>query len=154
MSGRGSTRDPKRARLAWPLRIFLPCWRQKLKWGFVTGGVVCFSLLVSYGFMHEHMPVLCAGLSIAVAIQFMAPLPVTERGAACHEPGRAIPLVEALIRALEETPQVLPEPAPVLADLCFLLERLREAQAEQARFCLLPSNTWSGLIEANLGLYL
>ncbi|WP_395807610.1 hypothetical protein [Archangium minus] len=175
--------------------------------------VICLSLLIFYGFMHEYIPVLCAGLSTAVALylgylyvafllgkpettqvaldrrvpmgtrltrdsgrmltlygeeldrlavasgypplsQFMAPLPVTSRGAACHEPESAIPLVEALIRALEEAPQTLPESSPLLVDLHGLLGRLREAQAGQARFCLIPSDTWSGLIEDNLGLYL
>ena len=197
--------------LASPYREYLRA--KKVTWGFVTVGVICFCLLIFHGFMNERIPVLCAGLSTAVAIylgylyvallllepektqvatdrplpvrarltpdsgrrltlygeeldrlavtagfpplsQFMAPLPVPSRGAACHEPASAIPLVEALIRALEATPQTLPEPAPLLADLQYLLERLHEAQSAQARFCLIPSDTWSGLAETNLGLYL
>ncbi|WNG16600.1 hypothetical protein [Cystobacter fuscus] len=197
--------------LASPYREFLRA--TKITWGFVTAGAICFSLLLFHGFMNEDVPVLCAGLSTAVAIylgclyvasllakpekiqvafdrrlpvsarrtpeggrmltlygeeldrlavasgfsplsQFMAPLPVPRQGAACHEPASAIPLVEALIRALEESPQTLPESALLLVDLRYLLERLREARSAQARFCLIPSDTWSGLVETNLGLHL
>ncbi len=51
--------------LALPYRQFLR--RTKLRWACVTAGVLFFAQWMVNGFLNEKAPVLCAGLSTAVA---------------------------------------------------------------------------------------
>ena len=72
-----------------------------------------------------------------------------EAGAARHDPAAGLRVFQALL----SNPLLLPDPARLVPELEAIRARLVIAAACQARFCLMSSATWSGLIESNLHLY-